>query len=151
MGACAFFGHRFGEYEKYRGYIKNLITNLIEQEGITQFYTGGRGMFDCFCGDIVAELRMRYPYIKNTLVRSYMPRGEGDRMVSSRYDDSVYLLEERVLPKFAIVKTNEALVKKVDIVVAAVCLQSGGAWRATEYARRQGKKVINIYEECIDE
>lgn len=151
MGACAFFGHRIGMYQKYQKYMESLLINLIEREGITQFYMGGRGDFDYFCADIVAKLRVRYPNIKNTLVLSYMPKGGEDYTLSSRYDDSVYLLEERVLPKFAIIKTNEALVKKVDVVVVAVRFQSGGAWRATEYARRQGKKIINIYDECIDE
>lgn len=70
--------------------------------------------------------------------------------MGGRYDDSLYLLEERVMPKFAIIKTNEALVRKVDVVVAAVWLQSGGAWHATEYARRLGKKVINIYDEEME-
>ena len=108
MKACAFFGHRDGLYEDKRQIIKEIVRDLIEKEGVNQFYIGGRGAFDSICADIVHGLKKDFPWIKSTLVLSYIP--QKDFVLSNKYDDSVYLLEKAVLPKFAIWETNKNIV-----------------------------------------
>jgi hypothetical protein len=144
MKACAFFGHRDGLYEDKRQIIKEIVRDLIEKEGVNQFYIGGRGAFDSICADIVHGLKKDFPWIKSTLVLSYIP--QKDFVLSNKYDDSVYLLEKAVLPKFAIWETNKALIDKCDFVVLAVWKGSGGAYRAAQYAKGKGKTTLNIYE-----
>ena len=146
MKACAFFGHGKEDYESYKEYIEEIIVDLIEEKGITQFYSGGRGAFDIICAKIVGRLKKEYPQIKNTLVLSYIPQEKDTFILNDYYDDSVYLLEKKTLPKFAIAKTNEAMVDKADIIMTAVRNGWGGAYNAYQYAQRRQKEILNIYD-----
>ena len=144
MAACVFFGHRNFGYSDYKERIKSIIVNLIENHGVTEFYNGFRGHFDRLCAEIVSELKRHYPTIKNILVLSYHPHS--DFIMPTLFDESVYLLEKPVLPKFAITYTNHCIVDKADFIVSGVILQSGGAWSACEFARRQKKCIINLFD-----
>ena len=146
MKTCAFIGHREGDYEEYREYIEDILIDLIEEEGVTQFYSGGRGKFDDICASIVASLKTEFPQIKNTLVLSYIPQDKNKFVLDKKYDDSVYLLEGETLPKFAISKTNEKMMDRADFVVAWVRYGWGGAQSAYRYAKRKKKKIVNIYD-----
>ena len=143
MKSCAFFGHADIDYRAYEDDIESIIIILIEKYNVTQFYTGGRGAFDGICSDILLKLKRSYPYIKNTLVLSYMPKK--GQVLARKYDDSVYLLEQNVPPRCAIIQTNKALVDKVDFVVTAVRRNWGGAKIAYDYAYKRGKIFVNIF------
>ena len=144
MKSCAFFGHGKFDYREYKEEIEKSIIHLIENYSVTQFYAGGRGTFDGICSEIVAELKLSYPHIKNTLVLSYMPKE--DFFLHPKYDDSVYLLEKQVPPKYAVVHTNKALIDKVDFVIVGVRYSWGGARIAYEYAEKRGKIFKNIFD-----
>ena len=146
MKTCAFFGHGKEDYSPYIEELEEIIVNFIENEGVTQFYSGGRGKFDVICAEIVGNLRAKYPQIKNTLVLSYRPSDKQNFTLHERYDDSVYLLEKAVPPKFAIFKTNEAMVDKTDFIVVAVRYDWGGAQNAYCYAKRKKKQIINLFD-----
>ena len=145
MKSCVFFGHRDGFYESYREKISEIFVRLIEKEGVKQFYTGARGNFDSVCTEILLGLKGKYPQIKITLVYSYIPKEENPN-VGGMYEDSVYLLEKKVLPQFAIWETNKLIIQKCSFVLTAVWKGNGGAYRAKNYAIRQGKTVLDIYE-----
>ncbi len=138
---CAFFGHRNCDYEIYREKIKSIVIDLIENYGVTEFYNGFRGDFDKICAEIVGSLREDYT-IKNVMVLSYHPKSQF--RLPTFFDESVYLLEKPVLPKFAITYTNQCVVDKADFIVSGVLLESGGAWTACEYARRKKKRILYI-------
>ena len=144
MKSCAFFGHGDLNYREHQKEIENSIVDLIENYQVGQFYTGGRGAFDNFCAQQVARLKGKYPHIKNTLVLSYRPKNGW--ILSKIYDDSIYLLEENVPPKYAISRTNKILVEKVDFVITAVWKSWGGARVAHDYAERRGKIFKNIFD-----
>lgn len=116
MKSCAFFGHRDGDYRAQEGHIKNMLIQLIEDYGVTQFYSGNRGKFDHTCTRITHNLKEKYPHIKLTRVLSYIPT-EKENYTERYYDDSVYLLERNVPKKYAIIATNKRLVDKVDFVI----------------------------------
>lgn len=59
MPSCAFFGHRSFDYEPYRDKIREKIVDLIENRGVTTFYSGGRGSFDVLCARTVWELKQK--------------------------------------------------------------------------------------------
>ena len=147
MKTCVFFGHRDIDYRKDGEKLKQTIVALIENEGFTQFYSGGRGAFDGMCTEVMAELKTTYPHIKNTLVFSYLPPSNEDFTLPSAYTDSVYLLERRVPPRHAILETNKCMVEKADCLVVGIIKEWGGAWQAVEYAKQKGKRIINICEE----
>ena len=56
----------------------------------------------------------------------------------------VYLLQEQVPPRYAVVRTNKRMVDKADCLIVGIVKEWGGAWTAMEYAKKQGKRIINI-------
>lgn len=148
MKACVFFGHRDDNYCRYKERIVEILIDLIENYGVTQFYSGGRGNFDKICSELVCELKSRYPHIRSTLILSYRPKGK-TQYLSEKYDDSIYFLETPCLPRFAIYETNKLVIDKSDFVITGVWKQSGGAWRAKKYAERRKKIIIDVYQESV--
>lgn len=144
MKACAFFGCSKGNYKELTERLRDILVVLIENEGVIQFYSGGRGAFDEFASRLVGELRKEYPRIKNTLVISYMPPAEEKFSLPAQYTDSVYLLERRVPPRYAVVETNKKIAEKSDYVVVATKYSFGGAQKAREYAEKMKKTVIDL-------
>jgi len=144
MKACAFFGHRKEGYAAIEDKLREILIHLIEKEGITQFYSGGRGAFDCMSARLVSALKKKYPQIKMTLVLSYIPKGK-EEYTPPYFDDSVYLLERKVPARYAILETNKAIVDKADVIISGVKYGFGGAAKAVEYARKR-KRVIALYD-----
>lgn len=144
MSSATFFGHRRFGYAPFKDKIERSMVDLIEHCGVTEFYNGYRGDFDLLCAEIIYELKDRYPTIKNILVLSYHPKPEFK--LPPFFDESVYLLEKPVPPKFAISYTNQCIVDRVDIIISGVRYDWGGAWTACEYARRKKKRIIKIFE-----
>ena len=142
MSSCAFFGHRDFDYIPFEGKIRESIVNLIENEGVTSFYSGGRSKFENMCAHIVWELREKYSQIKNILVLSYLPKENFE--LDFYFDESVYLLDKKVPLKFAISHTNRKLVETVDYVISGVARNYGGAKTACDYAKRLRKPIINV-------
>lgn len=151
MKSCAFFGHRDINAEQYREKLLRIIIDLIENDGVTQFYSGFRGNFDKFCSSLIYELKDSYPHIKNTMVLSYIPETPAELdykfELPKYFDDSVYLLERSVPKRFAIIETNKCLVDKVDFIVAGVMTHYGGAYTALEYAYKRKKPIINVIDD----
>lgn len=149
--SCAFFGHRTMRAEQYKEKLLLIITDLIENKGVTQFYSGFRGDFDVYCSKLIYELKAHYPQIKSTMVLSYIPQTPPDKpeytfKLPDYFDNSVYLLEKRVPQKFAIIETNKCLVDIVDYIVAGVALHGGGAYTAVEYAHKRKKPILSVMD-----
>ena len=145
MKSCAFFGHRkYFDYESEIGEkLKNLLEELISEDGIIEFYNGYRGNFDRLCAQKVALCKRKFPNIQNILVLSYL---NSKKELPEDFDNSIYLLEGNVPPRYAIDRTNKLLVEKVDIVISGVKFCYGGAWNACDYARRRNKTIYNVFE-----
>lgn len=148
MKICCFAGHAniYGEKEIIKEKLKKEIINLIENEGVTEFYNGCKGGFDWLCAETVDELRKDYLFIKSYWVLSYMPK-EKDEYPESMlriFDGTVYPDIEKAPQRFAIVKRNEWMVKNSDILIAYVKHSWGGAAKTLEYAQKKKTKIINI-------
>ena len=150
MVSCAFFGHRHMRVEQYREKLLHIIIDLIENNSVTQFYSGFRGSFDIYCSSLIHGLKASYPHIKNTMVLSYIPEVPNDPdyafTLPKYFDDSVYLLERRVPKRLAIIETNKCLVDIVDYIVAGVMTHGGGAYMACEYAHKRKKPIISVID-----
>ena len=142
MQSAAFFGHRNYGYENFRGKLREILTDLIENRSVTRFYNGFRGNFDVLCAEVVFELMQKKPSLENLLVLSYHPKA--DFRLPKYFNASVYLLEKPVPPKFAIFHTNRLTVDRADIIVSGVVFHRGGAFSACEYARRQNKIILDL-------
>lgn len=144
MASCAFFGHRHLNVEQYRVKLLQILTDLIENKNVNQFYSGFRGDFDRFCSYLVHELKTRYPQIKNTMVLSSIP--DEKFILPDCFDDSIYLLEKSVPKRLTIIETNKCSVDKVDYIVAGVINHFGGAYAALKYAYKRKKQVLGVID-----
>lgn len=143
MRSATFFGHRDFDYFPYCNKVRAVLENLIRDCGVTEFYSGFLGNFDRLCAQTVFELKGSYPAVKNFFVLS---RLDPPNFVLPQYfDESIYLLEKRVPPKFAIWHTNREIVLKVDYVVSGVCRHYGGAFEACKFARQKKKVIFDIF------
>ena len=143
MLSCAFFGHRSYNYEPYKEKLEEIIVDLVER-GVTVFYNGGRGVFDSLCARTVYKLKEKYPHIKNILVLSYIP--DKNFELPSHYDESVYLLTDRVPLRYAILKTNREIVKIANYIVSGVAYPWGGAKTACDYAKKLCRTMFNVVD-----
>ena len=147
--SCAFFGHRHMNVEQCKDKLLYIVTDLIENKGVTRFYSGFRGDFEVCCSKLIHGLKGCYPHIKNTVVLSYMPEAEDAKHVFKLpdcFDDSIYLLERQVPPRLAIIETNKRLIDMVNYIVAGVILHGGGAYTAIEYAFKRKKPIISVID-----
>lgn len=148
MRICTFAGHAklYGD-NSIREKLKKEIINLIENQGVTTFYNGGKGQFDWLCAECVKELKKDYPLIKSYLILAYMPgkKKQFDEDFYKNYDDTLYPEIEKVPPKFAIIKRNEWMIDKSDFLIAYVEHNWGGAYRTLKYAAKKHRiRIIGI-------
>ena len=137
-----FCGHRnISDY----GCIKKKLQIVIEQliyEGADKFYFGGYGSFDLLSANIVHSLKDVYPSIRSTLILPYLNR----EYYADLYDETVYPPIEGVPLRFAVLKRNEWMIEKSDIVVSYVIYDWGGAAASLKYAKRKKKRIISVVE-----
>lgn len=142
----AFIGH--GKYTmnaEEEDRLIELLRSILEQHPDCLFYLGGYGSFDFKCNDILQNLQTEYPKLKRIFVTPYIqPNFWRLNEASKLYDESIYPFEYRVMPKYAIVRRNEWMIKQADIVIAFVCFHFGGAYNSYNYAHNKGKVIINI-------
>ena len=76
---CTFAGHaeiEINEKNLIKSRLKKEIVNLIENQGVTAFYNGGKGQFDLLCSECINELKNDYPFIKSYLIWRIFPGKE---------------------------------------------------------------------------
>ena len=54
---------------------------------------------------------------------------------------------ENVPPKYAIIRRNEWMVDKADLLLAYITYGWGGAARTYRYAKRKGIPIVNLADE----
>ncbi len=123
--------------------IKNTITENIFPA--TTFYCGGYGNFDNACAKIVHQLKAIYPHIQSYYVTPYIdaPQLEVAKTVGW-YDGIIYPPLENIPLRLAIVKRNEYMIDKADLIISFVTHSWGGAATALAYATKKKKRVISL-------
>ncbi len=136
--------------EQYREKLRRTVIDLIEEKGVSQFYSGFRGDFDIYSSKLIYEIKNKYPQIRNTPVLSYIPEAtevlDNTFVLPKCFDDSVYLLERRVPKRYAIIETNKRMVDEADYIVVGVITHCGGAYNACEYAQKRKKPIISVID-----
>ena len=125
--------------EGFSKWLDMILPSLIEG-GAATFYLGGYGDFDGLAASALRRQKKTYPHVELILVLAYLNRD----IDASRYDCTTYPPLEKVPPRYAIVKRNEWMVSKSDVVISGVTHSWGGAAKTLEYAQRK-KKVIFQY------
>ena len=164
MRVC-FIGHRkIGDVGQLKDKVKRAIAALIA-EGADTFFFGSKSEFDDLCREIVGEFRLLDSNLKRVYVRAEYP------IIDSSYEQ--YLLqfyEETYFPqrmekagRKIYVERNQEMIDQSDACVfyynakyklppvrrnsALPDIQrESGTAIAFEYARRRGKRIINLFE-----
>ena len=146
MAVCTFFGHRDCP-ETIRPRLRAVVVELIEQHGVDRFYAGQQGAFDAMARSVLRELAKVYHHISYAVVLERLP-GPREKAVWD-FSDTIFPEGlETVPPRFAISKRNDWMLKQADFVVAYITHSWGGAAQYAEKAQRQGKRVLNLAENC---
>ena len=58
---------------------------------------------------------------------------------------------EKVPPKYAISERNKWMVSEADLIIAYVKYARGGAYSGLQYARRRGKRIINLADDLKED
>jgi len=141
MAVCTFFGHR-DVSDDIRPKLTAVVRQLIEQDGIREFYVGDHGCFDRMAASVLRKLSQEYPQMRFSIVLSRMPRG-----IPYLDNDENTLFPEEVaaaMPRFAILARNRWMLEHADVVVTYVTHSMGGAGRFKEMAEKKHKRVINL-------
>lgn len=136
-----FFGHRKLQ-TNVDDRLHSVLVDLIENCSADTFYVGNHGEFDSAVACELKKLENDYSHIKYFIVLAYLP------VEKKEYDDhshTIYPLEN-VMPRFAISKRNEWMVKQSDTVVTYVTHTWGGAYKFKTLAENKKKRVIEISE-----
>lgn len=135
-----FCGHReLYDEKEVRAWLKRVTEDLIVS-GAETFYLGGYGAFDRLAASILAEQKKRYPNIELVLILPYLNR----RKDISPCDSSIYPPLESVPKKLAIVRRNQWMVERADVVVSYVLHSWGVAAMTLEYAKIKKKQIISF-------
>ena len=143
---CTFFGHRDCP-SSVRPKLRAVVVKLIEQHGVDRFYVGHQGAFDAMVRAVLLELAEVYPHISYAVVLEQLPSPRDESVWD--FSDTIFPEGlETVPPRFAIARRNEWMLRQADFVVTYVTHSWGGAVQYAEKAQRQGKRVLNLAENC---
>lgn len=149
---CCFTGHRDIPEEKkpqIRQLLRQTIRNLI-QEGICFFGTGGALGFDTLAAEEVLYMRREFPNIKLIMVLPCRDQTRGWKPEEvKRYEciltaanKVVYVSEYYTLG--CMHKRNRHLVDHSSVCVAYCTKSTGGSAYTLAYAKRRGRRVIEL-------
>ena len=166
---CCGFGHRVMLMDVEKP-LRETLERLVEERGVSLFYTGGMGEFDELFARTVRSMKRECPSLRLVLVMPYLTRelstgkqrygaayggqiaratydGPGHGWYEALYDEILIPAElDGVHPKAAIGLRNRWMVDRSDIVIAALHRDFGGAAEAVRYAEAKGKEVVRISE-----
>ena len=142
-----FCGHRdfFGNEELKERMMGELLA-LAGQTETLFCYNGGYGGFDRFAAHCVKEAKKTAANIRNILVIPYLTVSVQAQLkeCDGYFDEVIYPALENVPPKYAIIRRNEWMVDKADLLLAYITYGWGGAARTYRYAKRKGIPIVNL-------
>lgn len=143
---CTFCGHSNKSYYDIYDQLKTEIIKMADR-GVTTFFSGGYGDFDLTCIAAVGEIKKDFPRIKNYIVLAYRDETHISKyeFICNRYNaETLYTLEDYVIPKFAITQRNKWMVDNSDYMIAFVDYTWGGAYTTLKYAKRKNSNILKI-------
>ena len=138
---CTFFGHKNAPVS-VKEILKNEILRLADEGGV-EFYVGNNGNFDYYVQEILLDISKTRSDIKFNVVISYL-----NERVMKKMDKLSLFPEglEKSLPRFAINKRNDWLIKKSDVAIVYVKNTFTNSYKLMMKAIKRGIKVINLGE-----
>ena len=153
QNACCFFGHRaIKETEEMKEQLYKTIERLIVNEKIDTFLFGSKSRFNALCLELVTEIKQKYPHIKRVYVRAEYPFIDENyhKYLLESYEDTYY--PEKIMRSGRAVygERNCEMINKSRYCIVyydepnAPTTRKSGTKIALDYAKKQGKQVINV-------
>lgn len=147
------FGHRkignviFVEHE-----LELIIRKLLYEKEYVEFLVGRDGEFDQIAASVIHRCKRVYREENSSLVwiMPYPTANFRDNEDSFReYYDEIEVCDSASTQHFkAAFKTrNQQMVDRSDLVIFYVDHKNGGAYQTMQYAQKQAKAYINIFED----
>jgi uncharacterized phage-like protein YoqJ len=138
-----FCGH--SQFFSSNEYQNRLIEILEHEVGdlSAEMYLGGYGGFDSFAYSCCKKYKQTNASISLVFVTPYI---KIDPIVCQNYDSILYPGLEDKLPRYAITYRNRFMVDKADLIIAYIDHEWGGAYNTYKYAKKKGKRIINLAE-----
>lgn len=128
--------------------LKLALKDYLTKKERTYFYCGGYGAFDELCASVCRQLKKEYPNTEIVYVTPYISLSHQEKMNylihSKLYDSTIYPPIENVPPKYAILRRNEWMIDRADIVISYVTHNHGGAYKSLQFARKKKKDIIEL-------
>ena len=122
----------------------SVLCDLIESKGADEFYVGHNGEYDIMIKNTLLQIKEKYPDIRVTVVLSYLPVNNVERVKS---EDTLYSeILAKVPRKFAITQRNKWIIEKSQVVVFYVRHSVSNSSKFLDIAKKKGKEIINLAE-----
>lgn len=140
-----FFGNRIVARD-IEAVLEKTIRRLVELENANLFYVGNNGEFDAIVASVLGRISKELHNVNYCVVLAYMSTQKEEK--TTEQNDKTIFPEEvaKSIPRFAISRRNDWMLKNSEIVVTYVKNKFGCAEKYRQKAIRQGKRVINIAE-----
>lgn len=146
----SFFGRR--EVENFfviEQRVEELVRNLLREKEYVEFLVGRNGEFDQLVASTVLRLKRLVGGDNSSLVLvlPYMTAEFANNQDSfESYYDEIEVSDAAAGKHFkaAIQTRNREMIERSDLVICYVTHNSGGAYRSIQYAKKQGKEIINV-------
>lgn len=142
-----FCGHGdFIKTEKIENTLIELLKFFAKGRETIDCYCGGYGRFDGFAAECVRKAKKDFENIRNCLIIPYIPLSfqEKIKYLNDYYDEIIYPPLKNIPAKYAIIKRNEWMVDKADLLIAYVKHSWGGAAKTLEYAKRKNTTIFQL-------
>lgn len=140
----AMFGHRdFNAHRQLDEALIPFLRDLIRRKKFIEIYIGRDGEFDIYAASLIKRFKNEYDDFNSIELHLILPYDKRNIEDFEKYYDQVYI-PISVHPRIAIVKRNEWMVNQADLIFCYIERQSGGAYKAVQYAEKKGKKIVNI-------
>ena len=146
----SFFGHRYVEnILEIEQKIEEIVKRLIYENEYVDFLIGRDGEVDQLVSSTVKRMKKEMGYSNSSLIW-VMPYNkveyENNQENFEEYYDEIEVCYESSIahPKSAIQIRNRHMIDRSDLVIFYVRHNSGGAYKAMNYATKIGKRMINL-------
>lgn len=142
-----FCGHGdFIKTEKIENTLIELLKFFAKGRETIDCYCGGYGRFDGFAAECVRKAKKDFENIRNCLIIPYISLSfqEKIKYLNDYYDEIIYPPLKNIPAKYAIIKRNEWMVDKADLLIAYVKHSWGGAAKTLEYAKRKNTTIFQL-------
>lgn len=146
MIKVSLFGHRnFDGHNLVEKKLFDLFSELLATEEYIDIYIGRDGEYDIFAASVIKRIKKALgdANITMNLVLPYLKK---DIEYYETYYDSIIVPEAIAKShyKAAITKRNRWMVEESELLICYVNCEKGGAFSAMKYAKKLGKRVVNL-------